>query len=333
MSINRTISRLAAAVVVIGLGATGCASINPQKGSGGGSGSGEAWAPSGDVTMVVPFKAGGGSDLSGRAMGSGLEKAVPGLTVKVENRDGGSGAVGYSYFMSKKGDPNYVLATETALLALPLTQKVEFSHKTFTPIMKVGEDFTLAVVPKDSPWTTCADLVEAGKSGRVVTGISGRTGLDNIVFTLTEQATGTKFDRVPFESGSELLAALLGGQVQVASLNPGEIIGQLESGDVKPLCAFADQRYTYEELKDIPTAKEQGIDVSFAQFRGLLAPGEISEEEKAGWIEAGKKFAESPEYSSYIEENYMQPTQLYGEEFSAYLAENSTELEKVVKTQ
>jgi putative tricarboxylic transport membrane protein len=281
--------------------------------------------------MVVPFKAGGGSDLSGRAMAGGLEKTGKGLTVKVENRDGGSGAVGYSYFLTKKGDPKYVLATETALLALPLTQQVKFDYKSFTPIMKIGEDFTLAVVPKSSPLKTCADLVGAAKSGRVVAGISGKTGLDNIVFTLTEQQSGAKFDRVPFESGSELMAALLGGQVQVASLNPGEVIGQLKAGRLKALCAFAEKRYEYPELADVPTAKEQGIDVAFAQFRGLLAPGGLSDAEQQGWITAAKAFAGSPEHDTYVKSNYLQPTKAYGADFATYLEANNELLTKVLK--
>jgi putative tricarboxylic transport membrane protein len=290
-----------------------------------------SWTPEGDVTMVVPFSAGGGSDLSGRAMAAGLEKVQPDLTASVENRDGGSGAVGYSYFMAKQGDPSYVLATETALLALPLTQDVEFDHKTFTPIMKVGEDYTLLVVPKDAPYQTCPDVVEAARSRRMVAGISGITGLDNVVFKMTEQLEGVKFDRVPFESGSELTAALLGGQIDFGSLNPGEVIGQLESGDLKALCAFAPERYDYPELADIPTAREQGIVVSFAQYRGLLAPGGISEEERLGWIEAAKKFAESPAYDKYIETNYMSPKVAFGKEFEAYLQRNSQVLAKALQ--
>lgn len=280
--------------------------------------------------MVVPFSAGGGSDLAGRAMADGLEKAAPRTNFKVENREGGGGAVGYSYFLSRKGNARYLLATETALLALPLTQKVKFSYEDFTPIMKVGDDYTLLVVPKDSPFKTCADVAEKSKSQRVVAGISGTTGIDNIVLSLTEEKKGAKFDRVPFESGSELTAALLGGQVQIAVLNPGEVIGQLKSGDVRALCSYAPKRYTFEELKDVPTAKEQGIDVSFAQYRGLIAPGDISEQEKAGWIAAAKKFEKSPQYKQYIEKNYMQSSASYGDDFGDYLKESNTTLKQVL---
>lgn len=321
----RATTALAGAITCAALVSTSCSGPGAAQADG-------PWTPKGDVTMVVPFKAGGGSDLSGRAMATGLEQSGTGLTFKVENRDGGSGAVGYSYFLSKQGNPDFVLATETALLALPLTQQVKFDHTSFTPIMKIGEDFTLAVVPKSSPLTTCAGLVDASKSGRVVAGISGKTGLDNVVFSLTEQKAGAKFDRVPFESGAELMAALLGGQVQVASLNPGEVIGQLKAGRVKALCAFAEKRYTYPELAGIPTAKEQGIDVSFAQFRGLLATGGISDAQRDGWIKAAEGFAASPAYDAYVKSNYLQPTKAFGTEFGDYLARNNELLTKVLKS-
>jgi putative tricarboxylic transport membrane protein len=283
----------------------------------------------GDVTMVVPFGPGGGSDASGRAVAAGLEEAS-GANISVENREGGSGAVGYSYFLGKQGDGNTLLATETALLALPLTQQVEFDYTSFTPIMKVGDDYTLLVVPADADYETCADVVEAAKSERVVAGISGATSLDNVVFTLVEQEMGVEFDRVPFESGSELVAALLGDQIQVASLNPTEVVGQLESGDLKALCAFSEERYDYEQLADIPTAKEQGIDVAFAQFRGLLAPGGISDSAKDYWVKAAKDFEKSDAYTAYVEDNFMQPAPEYGDDFTAYLDANNTELEKAI---
>jgi len=172
--------------------------------------------------------------------------------------------------------------------------------------------------------------VDAADSGRVVAAVSGATSLDEIVFTLVEEEMDVEFDRVPFESGSEVLAALLGGQIDIASLNPGEVVGQLESGDLKALCAFSEERYEYPELADIPTAKEQGVDVSFAQFRGFIAPGEITDEARDYWIEAGEKFADSDAYTEYLESNFMQANVAYGDDFVTYLEGNNEDLKKVL---
>jgi putative tricarboxylic transport membrane protein len=320
--VKRTIRTTFAATAALALLA-GCG------GSSGGEEGGE-FTLDGDVTMLIPFAAGGGSDLAGRATAAAMEAANGDLNINVENRDGGSGAVGYAEFQGQSGNGQYLLATETALLALPLSGVVDWTYEDFTPIMKIADDFTLMVARADSPYETCADVVEAAKSDRVVAGISGATGLDNVVFTLTEQQTGVEFDRVSFESGGELTAALLGEQIDVASLNPGEVIGQLESGDIKALCAYADERYDYPELKDIPTASEQGIDVSFAQFRGVLAPGGISDSAEAYWVEQMEAAIETDEYTTYIEDNFLQPNTAAGEDFSAYLEENNAALEEVM---
>jgi putative tricarboxylic transport membrane protein len=299
--------------------------------SGGSSGDGGGFQPRGDVTMIVPFGAGGGSDRAGRATATMIEAANKELGVNVENREGGSGAVGYSHFLGQAGNAQTLLATETALLALPISGDVEFDYTDFTPIMKLGDDYTLMIVNADSPYGTCADVIKAAKSERVVAGISGITGLDNIVFTLTEQEAGVEFDRVPFESGGELTAALLGGQIDIASLNPGEIVGQLEAGKVKALCAFSEERYSdYEELADIETAKEQGIDVAFAQFRGVLAPGGIDEEARQFWIETMEAAVGTDEYQKYIEENYLQANTAAGDDFVTYLEGNNELLKKVI---
>jgi putative tricarboxylic transport membrane protein len=326
--VKRTRSTVLAAVSASALAVTLAACGDAAGGSEGGSG---GFEPRGDVTMIVPFGAGGGSDLAGRATATMIEAANGDVSVNVENREGGSGAVGYSHFLGQAGDGETLLATETALLALPISGEVEFDYTDFTPIMKLGDDYTLMVVGADSEFETCADVVEAAETERVVAGISGITGLDNIVFTLTEQETGVEFDRVPFESGGELTAALLGGQIDIASLNPGEIIGQLEAGEVKALCAYSEERYSdYEELADIETAKEQGIDVAFAQFRGVLAPGGLDEAQRQFWIETMEAAVETDEYQKYIEENYLQANTAAGDEFVEYLEGNNQLLQQVL---
>jgi putative tricarboxylic transport membrane protein len=326
--VKHTRSAVLATTSVLALTLAACGGESGGSSAGGDGG----FEPRGDVTMIVPFGAGGGSDLAGRATATMIEAANGDVSVNVENREGGSGAVGYSAFLGEAGNAETLLATETALLALPISGEVEFDYTDFTPIMKLGDDFTLMIVNADSPYTTCADVVEAAKSERVVAGISGITGLDNIVFTLTEQATGVEFDRVPFESGGELTAALLGGQIDIASLNPGEIIGQLEAGEVKALCAYSEERYAdYEELADIETAKEQGIDVAFAQFRGVLAPGGIDDAARTFWIETMEAAVETDEYQQYIEDNYLQSNTAAGDEFVEYLEGNNELLQQVLE--
>ena len=162
--------------------ATAALTLLTACGGSGGEEDGE-FSPDGDVTMLIPFAAGGGSDLAGRATAAAMEAANDDLNINVENRDGGSGAVGYAELQGESGNDQYLLATETALLALPLSGVVDWTYEDFTPIMKIADDFTLMVTRADAPYETCSDVVEAAESDRIVAGISGATGLDNVVFT------------------------------------------------------------------------------------------------------------------------------------------------------
>jgi len=153
------------------------------------------------------------------------------------------------------------------------------------------------------------------------------TGLcDAIQFGLIEQDQDVQFQRVPYESGGEVIAAVLGGHVDVSLANPSEVMGQLESGDLKPLCVIAEERYEYAELADIPTAIEQGINVTFSQFRGIIAPGGISDEAKNYWIDAAKKYVETDSFAEYMSSNYMQTDPLFGDDFVAYFEQYEKDL-------
>ncbi|MCK9792812.1 tripartite tricarboxylate transporter substrate binding protein [Isoptericola sp. 4D.3] len=312
-----------AALGVAVLTLSACAGID-TSGSGGGL-LGE-FEPSERQTMIVPMSAGGGSDLSGRAIASGLEE-VTGRTMSVENQDGGGGAVGYANFLGLQGNASHLLATETALVNLGLTQDVPFNWESFTPVMKVGQDSTVVVVKSDSPYDTCPDVVDAAKEGKVLAAVSGgATGNDAIQFGLIEKDQGVAFQRVPYESGGEAIAAVLGGHVDVGLTNPGEVIGQFESGDLKPLCVIAEKRYEYEELADIPTTVEQGIDVTFSQFRGVIAPGGLTDEAVDYWVDASKLYVKTEAFQEYMSSNYMQVDTAFGSDFAAYLKGYEAEL-------
>ncbi|WP_418607628.1 tripartite tricarboxylate transporter substrate binding protein [Georgenia sp. SUBG003] len=289
-------------------------------------GGSEGFDPGDRLSMIVPMGPGGGSDLSGRSIAAGLEE-VTGKTISVENQEGGGGAVGYANFMGLEGDATALLATETALVNLALTEDVPFSWESFTPIMKVGQDSTIMVVPSGASYETCTDVVDAARAGDVKVSVSGGvTGNDAIQFGLIEKDQDVTFQRVPYESGGEAIAAALGGHVDVALTNPGEVIGQLESGDLKALCVIAEERYEYEALKDIPTTVEQGIDVTFSQYRGIIAPGGISDEAKEYWVNASKEYVETEAFEEYMSTNFMQADPLFGDDFVSYLEEYEADL-------
>jgi putative tricarboxylic transport membrane protein len=313
--------------MVVGAYALGLVGCGQGGGAGGGGG---AWEPTQDVVMIVPFEAGGGSDILGRAMASGMEQVREGVNITVENRPSTTGAVGYSYLLEQQGDPHYMLASETTGVALPIVAETPWTWEDFTPIGQIAEDATLLIVPQDSEFGSLQDVIDAAKQSRLTVGVVGTTGLDTIVFGLLEERAGVVFERVVFESGGELVTALLGGDIVMASLNPSEVIGQLEAGDLKALVAFAEKPYEGGELADVPIAKDEGYDVSFTQYRGLFGPGGIQPEERQYWADALVAWTETDNYNKYIQDNYLISLIRTGQEFESYLQRYEQTIRKVL---
>ena len=311
--------------MVVGAYALGLAGCGQTGGGGGGAG----WEPTQDAVMIVPFEAGGGSDILGRAMASGMEK-VREVNITVENRPSTTGAVGYSYLLEQQGDPHYMLASETTAVALPITTETPWTWEDFTPIGQIAEDATLMIVPQDSEFGSLQDVVDAAKQRRLTAGVVSTTGLDTIVFGLLQERAGIELEYVVFESGGELVTALLGGDILLASLNPSEVIGQIEAGDLKALVAFAEKPYEGGELADVPIAKDEGYDVAFTQYRGLFGPGGIPSEARKYWTDALLAWTETDNYDKYIQDNYLISLIRMGQEFESYLQEYEKTIRKVL---
>lgn len=294
----------------------------------------DAFKPKGAVTMVVPFGAGGGSDLMGRAMAAGISAVREGVHVSVENRPGGNGVLGYNYLKQHTGDPQTLLASETAAVALPiLIDPPPFQWTDFTPIAQIAGDSQLLVVAEAAPYKTLADLVTEAKKRKLKVGLTSTTSSDAIVSNLFARSQGVTFQPVVLESGSNSVARLLNGDIDFTILNPSETIGQMKAKMLRPLAAFSDQRYdAASPLADIATAKEQGVDVSFAQYRALFAAGGITKAQADYWADAIEDWTKTPAYKDYISKNNLFPQFRRGQDFNDYLKKTQATLELVLKS-
>lgn len=295
---------------------------------------GGSWQPDGDVSFVVPANAGGGQDLMARTIADGFQKGDDDLTIAVENRPGGSSAVGYAHVQQMEGDPEALITATVSLLSLPLTTDVSYTWDSFTPVAMIGEDQAMAVVRSDSDFQSLSDAVTAASSGMVSVGVAGQDGPDAVTLQLLTDETGGNFQPVVFQSGAESVTALLAGDIDIAILNPGEVVGQLDSGDARAVAVFSDERYPEDsDLADVPTAIEQGIDVSFGQLRGIVAAPGITEAQQQYWIEQVEEYSTSPEYEQYLEDNMMIGKVLSGDEFAEYMSGQAAQLEQVLGQQ
>ena len=309
------------AVVVLAAGCSASAGTKTTDGS---------FKPS-NVTMIVAASPGGGSDLMGRTVASGIEEVANGVNVTVENRPGGSTAVGYSYLLSQKGKPEFLAAAETTLSALPLSTKTPYRWDDFTPIAQVAEDALIVAVRADSPYKSLADLAEATKKKKLTAGIVAAVGPDSVLLDLLSTAQDVAYEPVVFESAGESNTALLAGNIDFLVNNPAESKAYIESNDMRFLGIFTEERFDAPLLSDVPTAKEQGIDVTFGQWRGVMAPGEIDDAAVTYWQETITAWTETDSYKEYIQKNALLPVLKTGDEFPSYLTDYEKTLPPSIK--
>jgi len=278
--------------------------------------------PSRTVEVVVPYAPGGGTDNLMRMI-TGIidENKWSPVPMNVNNRAGGSGAVGFNYLINKKGDA-YVIAGATPMIVSgKIEGRLPGNHRdAMTILMIVAIDELMLSVRNESPFKTIEDFVNAARArpGQLTLGGTATYSEDHIFTYLFEQAAKIKVKYVPFNSGGEVTAALMGGHIDAAVENPNEIVAQIEAGKAKNLAVAARKRMT--DAQDVPTFAEKGYEFYWEQMRGVVGPANMTPEAVAWWQDALRKVTATKKWQElYIKRNLLTPTTWVGEEANKYL--------------
>jgi putative tricarboxylic transport membrane protein len=282
-----------------------------------------SWKPEKPVEFVVQASAGGGSDIFARSVAKILsDEKIVSVPVNVVNKPGGSGAVAYSYLNQKKGDPLVIATVTGSYITTPVEGHSPVTYKNFTNTAMLAVEDYVGVVRADSPYKSLKDLIAAAKQkpNSIRVGGSGPAGSDAIIRHRLEKAANVKLNFIVFQSGGEVNAALLGGNVDFASPNPSEATQLIKAGRLRALAVFSPERL---ETLNVPTAKEQGINVTLDQFRGVVAAGGITQDQALFWQNAMVKVFQSAAFKKYLDENGLRPLLKVGNDVEKYLAEQN----------
>ena len=284
------------------------------------------WKPTSDVEFVIPYGLGGGADLLARVIIKIMadEKLVP-VNVTAVNKPGGGASVGVAYVLgTKNANPNTLVLFNPQTQITPLTVKDARGWRDLTPVTNLMLDDYLIFVGKDSPYKTAADLVKDAKSKPPKTISIGSAGTaDDMAIAVFEAASGIQLNVVRFNSGGEVLTALAGGHVNLAAGNPLEFMGYLSGGQVRALGVFRPTRFA--DLPNVPTMKEQGIDVApFQMWRGVALPKGVSADALAYWQGVMQKVAASKAFNDYIKQNVATLHVVGGTDFTRFLESQET---------
>src|SRR5437868_2037867 len=245
---------------------------------------GAAWEPTKPVECVVPAGTGGGADQMARLLQGVISKNnLMKQPLIVVNKSGGAGAEGFLDVKGAKGNPHKIIITLSNLFTTPLATGVPFNWRDLTPVAMMALDQFVLWVNAESPYKTAKDYVEAAKKagpGKMKMGGTGARQEDQIITVAMEKQTGAKFTYVPFKGGGDVAVQLVGKHIDSSVNNPIEAVAHWRGGKLRPLCVFDGKRMPYKEKvtdkmswQDIPTCKDQGLDVEYLMLRGIFMAG------------------------------------------------------------
>jgi len=299
---------------------------------GAGSALGAGKYPEKPITLIVHAGAGGGSDIFSRTLSAAFDKdkLLP-QPIVVENKPGGSGAIAFAYVAGKKKDPYYLLTAVTSFMTTPLMGMTPVGLKDFTPIANFAFDEYMLMVSPKSKYKSVKEIIVDAKANpkKITVGGTQLGSSDSVCAYLIEKAAGVQFNFIVFNGGGEVNAALLGGHIDIAVSNPGEALELSKAGKVKLLGVFSDKRL--HGAPDVPTLKEQGVDVTYVQNRGLVAPADIPADARKTLEEAFAKYMKTDIFKKYLEDNMLAAGWMDGETFGKWLEKENTRYAVIVK--
>lgn len=319
-----TTFRLSAAALAITALTAGCADR-------GGVSEDASEFPSQDITLVVPYDAGGASDLAARTLAAQMEEGL-GQSIVVENRSGGAGSVGLENLAGRAADGYTIgyLPVETVMLG---HQGYDVDPGDYDLIGQMVSVPATIAVPEDSPHETLDDLVEAARSepGSISVANSGAGSIWEAATTELGEATDTEFQPVPFDGGAPAVTAAVGGQVDAVVAGISETAPAHADDQLRVLAVF-DAEPT-ESLPGVETAAEQGVDIVIGGWGGIGAPTGLSDEVRSTLEEAFAQAADSEEFRTIITDSGNIPVNVHSDEFAEFVDQEHARFAELLEGQ
>lgn len=249
--------------------------------------------PNRPVELVVPFGAGGGTDVLARVFAEAAKKHFS-QPFTVLNRPGASGAIGLGEVAQSRPDGYKIAMMTLEMVILPHLGIGKYQPEDFVPIVRLNQDPVVLAVSTQSPWNTIEDLVEAARRNKdgLRFGNAGIGGVSHLAALGLQQKLGVTFNHIPYQGNAPAVVALLGGHIDAVVPSPAEVSSQVAAGKLRVLAVMGDQRL--KGFEGVPTLKERRIDLSIGTWRGLGAPRGLPADVLAKLSEASMKAAQDP---------------------------------------
>jgi len=289
--------------------------------------------PSQPVTLIVPFAAGGGTDLVARAFAEGLKREL-GQPVTVQNLPGAGSAIGTTKLHGARPDGYTLGMTGGFLVTTSLRGAAKFPATDFSHLARVSLETFVLAVPAASPYKSLREYLEAARKapGSISIGTAGAGALTHLAAEALAQRAGARLNVVHFGGGAKEITALLGAHVQSGVFSQVEVLPHAAAaGGVRILATFGETRS--DKLPEAPTLKEQGVDgVPAGPWQGIAAPRGLPEPVKAALIAAITRAAQDAAWKTFLQQNGLAASFLTGPPLDAFLAAEIESLGALIKS-
>ena len=285
------------------------------------------------LKLMIPANPGGGWDTTGRALGKALQEAKVADNVSYDNKGGAAGALGLAQFINgSKGDPSAMMVMGAVMLGGIITGKPPVNLSQVTPLARLTSEYNVFVLPADSKLKTMADVVEQMKKdpGSVKWGGGSRGSTEHIAAAMIAREVGVdpaKINYVAFRGGGEATAAILGGNVTVGGSGYSEFAEYIKTGKMKAIAVTSATRIKGVE---VPTLKEQGINVVIGNWRGVYGAAGITPAQRAALTELVVKATQSRSWAEAMEKNNWTPALMVGAAFEKFVDDEFASLRAVM---
>ena len=276
--------------------------------------------PNKSIELVVPYPAGGGTDVLARAFSVAGAKhfAQPLIVV---NKPGAAGAIGWAEVLNGK-DPGYKVALlATDLMVQPNMGYTKITYQDFTPIARLNYDPAAITVRADAPWKTVDEFIAAAKAGEFRIGNGGNGSTWHLAAAAVQEKTGAKFNHIPFAGANPAALSLLGGHIEAITVSAAEVSNYVAAGKLRVLAVMSDARI--KGFEDVPTLKERGFDIQVGTWRGLGVPKGTPPEAVAILRAATAKTMQEPSIRDTLDKQNMGYAYADGDVFGAAMAKDN----------
>lgn len=295
-----------------------------------------SWRPSGSVEIVVPTGPGGGVDSVARTLQKIIQdNHLMDVSTIVVNKPGGGGAIGYAYLNLQAGDGQTLAIAPISILTNQITGLSTIHYTDVTPVSTIGSEYVAIAVRNDSSFTSLRYLIEQLKKEpqSLVTAVSSRGGSNHIALALAMRSAGVDIRKMRvsvFKSGGESATALLGGHVDLIPASPSVLAPQLKAGKMRALAVTSPRRLG-GAYSDVPTLIEQGIDVEYSNWRVVLGPKAMNQDQVAYWEGVISKVIKTDAWQKFLDLSLVQNTYMNSKDTRAYMDVQYAELTGILK--